>query len=259
MPFAKLHEEQFHYEWSGAKHAPILVFSNSLGTTLKMWDSQLAEFSKYFRILRYDTRGHGQSTITQGPYSIEQLGNDVLRLLDVLQLPRVSFCGLSMGGMTGMFLGVHAPARFHKIVLCSTAAKIGTPETWNPRIAAVLQGGMKAVAGAVIERWFTPRFRSAHPAPTVEMLSMLESANPEGYIANCAAVRDFDFRDRLSTIKVPTLVLSGTHDPVTTTADGRFLAEHIPGARFAELPAAHICNIEAKMDFNREVLSFLRD
>jgi 3-oxoadipate enol-lactonase len=258
MPFAQLPDAQIHYELSGTETAPVLVFSNSLGTTLHMWDAQLADFSSHFRILRYDTRGHGQSSVTPGPYTIEQLANDVLQLLDSLQLSQVSFCGLSMGGMTGMFLGANFPTRFRKIVLCSTAAKIGTPEIWNARILAVQKSGMNSVASAVIDRWFTASFRAAHPGPTLAMLSMLESANPIGYAANCAAVRDFDHRDRLSAIAVPSLVLTGTHDPVTTTADGRFLAEHIPNSRFAEVPAAHISNIEAQTQFNREVLAFLR-
>jgi 3-oxoadipate enol-lactonase len=258
MPFAKLPDAQLHYEWSGTENAPVLVFSNSLGTTLRMWDAQIADFSKYFRILRYDTRGHGQSSITPGPYTIEQLGRDVLHVLDSLQLAQVSFCGLSMGGMTGMFLGSHWPARFRKIVLCNTAAKIGTPETWNTRIDVVQNAGMKAVAGAVIERWFTAPFRTGYPIPTAAMLAMLESTNPTGYVANCAAVRDFDYRDRLSAVKVPTLVLSGTHDPVSTPADGQFLSKSIPGAHFVEVPAAHMSNIEAQAEFNREVLSFLR-
>lgn len=259
MPFAKLPDAQIHYELSGAENAPVLVFSNSLGTTLQMWDAQLADFSTRFRILRYDTRGHGQSSVTPGPYSIEQLTNDALNLLDFLAFPQVSFCGLSMGGMTGMCLGATAASRFHKIVLCNTAAKIGTPEIWDTRIDTVWKGGMRAVAGSVIERWFTESFRNSHPAPTVSMRAMLEHANSEGYLANCAAVRDFDFRDRLSTVKVPTLIVSGTHDPVATPADGRFLADRIPGARFVEVPASHISNVEAKTQFNREVLSFLRD
>ncbi len=258
MPFAKLPDAQIHYEWSGAEDGPLLVFSNSLGTTLEMWDAQVADFSRHFRILRYDTRGHGQSSVTPGPYTIDQLSNDLQQLLDSLQLSKASFCGLSMGGMTGMFLGAHAPTRFHKIVLCNTAAKIGTPETWNSRIEAVQKGGMKAVAGSVIERWFTAPFRANQAAQTRAMLTMLENANPRGYVANCAAVRDFDQRKGLARVKVPTLVVSGTHDPVTTVADGRFLSQQIPGARFTEVPAAHISNIEAQSDFNREVLSFLR-
>lgn len=257
MPFAKLPDAQIFYERAGAEHLPVLVFSNSLGTNLRMWDYQVEEFTKHFRLLRYDTRGHGQSDVTPGPYTIEQLSWDVIRLLDVLQLDRVYFCGLSMGGMIGMFLGANAPDRFHKLVLCNTAAKIGTAEIWNARIQAVESGGMKTVAGAVIERWLTPGFRSSHPAETQAALAMLEASNPQGYMACCAAVRDMDQRQSLGSIRVPCLALTGTHDPVTPPADARILRESIPGARYAEVFAAHLSNIEARGDFNRHVLQFL--
>jgi 3-oxoadipate enol-lactonase len=258
MPLAKLQDAQIHYQWSGPAQAPVLLLSNSLGTTWRMWDPQIADFSQYFRVLRYDTRGHGESTITAGPYSMAQLSWDVVYLLDTLALDRIYFCGLSMGGMTGMFLGANAPARFHKIVLCNTAAKIGTPDTWNARIKAVQTGGMKVVASTVVERWLTPGYRAGHPEETASVLAMLESTSPEGYIANCAAVREADLRKELSAVRVPVLVLAGAHDPATPPAEGRFVAEHIPGARFAQVSAAHLSNMEAPDDFNRTVLQFLR-
>jgi 3-oxoadipate enol-lactonase len=258
MPLAKISDSQIHFELTGPEHAPVLVLSNSLGTTFRMWDSQLDAFTSHFRLLRYDTRGHGGSSLTQGPYSIEQLSEDVVRLLDVLDLETVSFCGLSMGGMTGMNLGATAPKRFHKIVLCNTAAKIGSPEIWNARIEAVQKGGMKAVANAVVERWFTPGFRDSHPNEVGITLRMLEEANSEGYVANCAAVRDMDYRRRLGAVQVPTLVVAGTHDPATPPSDGRFLETNISGAKYLELNAAHLSNIEARQEFNRGVLAFLQ-
>jgi 3-oxoadipate enol-lactonase len=257
MPFANLPDVRIYYEWMGAEKLPVLVFSNSLGTNLKMWDPQLEEFTKHFHVLRYDTRGHGQSSVTPGPYTIEHLSWDVVRLLDTLQVDRVFFCGLSMGGMVGLFLGANAPKRFRKLVLCNTAAKIGTVEAWNARIEAVQRGGMKAVAGAVIERWLTPSFRSAHPAETQAALALLESANPEGYVACCAAVRDMDQRQTLGSIGVPCLALTGTNDPVTPPAESHFLVNAIPGAKYVEVSAAHLSNIEARDDFNRQVLQFL--
>jgi 3-oxoadipate enol-lactonase len=257
MPFAKLEDVRIHYEWDGSEDAPVLVFCNSLGTNLHMWDPQVPDFSKRFRVLRYDTRGFGASTVTPGPYSIEQLSWDLLHLLDALEIRCAHFCGLSMGGMIGMFLGANAPKRFHNLVLCNTAAKFGTPETWNARINAVQAGGMKAVASAVIERWLTPSYRATHPAETASAVAMLESANPEGYIANCAAVRDMDLREKLPGVQPPALVLAGLHDPVATPLDGRFLADRISGARYAEVPAAHLSNLEARDDFNRTVLKFL--
>jgi 3-oxoadipate enol-lactonase len=257
MPIVKLPGTDLYYGFSGPEGAPVLVLSNSLGTNLHMWDAQIPDFTKHFRVLRYDTRGHGRSSVTPGLYSIAQLSDDVLHLLDALQLSQVHFCGLSMGGMTGMFLGFHSPARFHKIVACSAAAKIGTAESWNARIEAVKKGGMKSIASTVIERWFTAPFRASHPTEVAAMQAMLENANPQGYLANCAAVRDMNLRDSLAVIKVPTLIVCGTHDPAATVAEGRYLAEHIPGSSFVELSASHISNIEAKTTFNREVLPFL--
>lgn len=257
MPIAHLEHVRIHYDLSGPTSAPILVFSNSLGANLSMWDPQLPVFQKQFRVLRYDTRGHGQSSVTPGPYSIEELSRDVLALLDAFEIDRVHFCGLSMGGMTGMWLALNVPERLRKLVLCNTAAKIGNAEGWNSRIEAVRKGGMKSVATAVIERWLSADYRVKSPDVAVATQHMLESANPGGYIANCAAVRDFDARETISAIRAHTFVISGTHDPATTPADGRFLADHIPGARYVELDAAHLSNIEAQDRFNSELSAFL--
>jgi 3-oxoadipate enol-lactonase len=257
MPFANLPGVQLYYEWDGPADKPVLILSNSLGTSLHMWQPQLTEFSKHFRLLRYDKRGHGKSSVPTGPYTLDQLGTDVLRLLDELKLERVYFCGLSVGGATGMFLGANAPNRFHKIALCNTAAKFGTPEMWETRIHNVQSGGMKAVASSVVERWLTPTFRASHPQETQTVLAMLETANPQGYVAACAAVRDTDLRQSLATIRVPSLVLAGTHDTSATVADAHFLVDRIPGAQYVEVSAAHLSNVEAAADFNRHVLQFL--
>jgi 3-oxoadipate enol-lactonase len=257
MPTVKLPDVQIYYEWAGAEDKPVLLFSNSLGTNLHMWSGQIDEFKKYFRLLRYDKRGHGQSSVAPGPYTLDQLGWDVVRLLDALRLNKVYFCGLSVGGATGIFLGADAPKRFYKLALCNTAPKFGTADTWSARIKAVQSGGMKAVAGAVVERWLTPQFRTSHPKETQAVLSMLEAANPSGYIATCEAVRDTDLHGTLTNISLPCLVIAGTHDASATVADGHFIADKIPGAKYVELNAAHLSNIEARDDFNREVLQFL--
>ena len=222
-----------------------------------MWDPQVPEARKKLRVLRYDSRGHGQSSVTPGPYSIEQLGGDVIALLDALGLDHVHFCGLSMGGMIGMWLGINSPERLKRLVLCNTGARIGTPETWNARIEAVRKNGMQPVASAVVERWFSPAFRQKAPATISNTQKMLEETNPDGYVACCAAVRDFDCRDQLSRIRIPALVIAGTHDPATPPADGRFLADQIPGARYIELNAAHLSNIEEQDRFNNEISAFL--
>ncbi|HWZ97428.1 MAG TPA: 3-oxoadipate enol-lactonase [Candidatus Dormibacteraeota bacterium] len=257
MPFADLSDVRIHYSLTGPESAPVLVLSNSLGANFSTWGPQLSDFSSHFRLLRYDTRGHGQSSITPGPYSIELLANDVLHLLDALRLDRVSFCGLSMGGQTGIWLGLYASHRLNKLVLCNTGAKIGTADSWDTRINAVLARGIKDVSAVVLSRWFTASFSSAHPEVAAATLKMLESSNVQGYTACCAAVRDFDARNQLNSISVPTLVIAGAQDLSTPPADGRFIADQIPGARFVELRAAHLSNIEAATKFTSEVQNFL--
>ena len=257
MPFVDSNHAQIHYALEGAPGRPVLVLSNSLGTDFSMWDPQIPELTKAFRVLRYDTRGHGKSSVTVGPYSIGQLSEDVLDLADSLKLDGFHFCGLSMGGMIGMWLGANAPQRLNRLVLSSTSLKIGTLETWNARIDTVRKQGMKRVAASAIERWFTPAFRAKNSAAVEKIQEILEAANPEGYVSCCAAVRDFDFRKQLGGIRTPTLVISGTHDPATTPSDGRFLADHIPGARYVELNGAHLSNIEDADRFTREVSVFL--
>jgi 3-oxoadipate enol-lactonase len=259
MPFLEIGDFRLHYGVSGPVDAPILVLSNSLGTNISLWDPQLPEFEKHLRVLRYDTRGHGQSSVTTGPYRIEQLGRDVLHVLDRLSIERVHFCGLSLGGMIGMWLGINAPERLHKIALCNTAARIGTAEIWNARIDAVRKGGMKSIAPAVIERWFTPSFRAAAPETVTHTQRMIEASPPEGYAACCAAIRDMDQRETISSITLPTLVISGAKDPATPPAEGQFLAGKIRGACYVELPAAHLSNVEAAFQFSAEVLRFLAE
>jgi 3-oxoadipate enol-lactonase len=257
MPNTNVNETRVHYELSGPTNAPLLVFSNSLGSDLSMWDTQMPEVQTKYRVLRYDTRGHGQTSVTPGPYTIEQLGRDVLGLLDALSLDEFAFCGLSMGGMVGMWLGAHAYHRVQKLVLCSTAAKIGNEETWDARIAAVRKGGMNSISQAVMERWFTARFRSSQPDAVARTKRMIEATDVEGYVGCCGALRSGDLRESVGSIRTRTLVISGTHDPATTPADGRFLAERISGARYVELDAAHLSNIEQGPSFTRELTNFL--
>jgi 3-oxoadipate enol-lactonase len=257
MPILKSGEARIHYALEGQRGSTVLVFSNSLGANYSMWDPQAREFRKKLGVLRYDTRGHGQSPPTPGPYSIELLGRDVVAMLDALDLDRVHFCGLSMGGMIGMWLALNAPERLDKLILSNTAAKIGTAEGWNARIQAVQKNGMKSVASAILERWFTPAFRQKAPETMANILEMIEETNPGGYAACCAAVRDFDCREKLSGIRTPTLVIAGAHDPATPPDGGRFLAQQIPSGRYVELDAAHLSNIEAENQFNKELAAFL--
>jgi 3-oxoadipate enol-lactonase len=257
MPFANLKDVKIYYERGGPENLPVVVFSNGLGTNLHMWDGQIEAFSRHFSVLRYDVRGHGQSEVTPGPYRIEQLSWDLLHLMDSLQIDRAYFCGLSMGGMVGMFLGANAANRFHKLALCDTSPKFDPEHMWNKRIETVNKRGMKAVASTVVERWLTADFRSAHPTETQNVLAMLESTNPEGYVASCAAVRDMDLRNTLKDIHLPALVVTGSQDPAATPASSQILANSIPGAVYAELFASHLSNIEARDEFNKQVLEFL--
>ena len=257
MPFAQLADVRLHYRIDGADDAPPLLLANSLGTTADMWEPQMPALAGRFRVIRHDTRGHGLSQVTPGPYSIEQLGRDALGLLDRLGIARAHFCGLSMGGMVGIFLGIHAPERVDRLVLASTAAKIGTPEMWNARIEAVRKGGMTSIASALMSRWFTSAVLESPTPKIAEVRAQFERISPEGYVACCAAVRDMDQRNALGRIHAPTLVVAGTNDAVTTPDDGRYIVEHVRGARFVELPAAHLSNIQAAPAFTQALVQFL--
>jgi 3-oxoadipate enol-lactonase len=257
MPFAKVDGGRIHYRIDGDPDAPVLVLSNSLGTDLSMWDRLVAALSRSFRILRYDSRGHGRSLVTSGPYRIEQLARDVVSLLDGLEMARVHYCGLSLGGMVGIWLGAHEPSRVDRLVWASTAAHLGPPEAWDARLEAIRQGGMASVADRIIERWFTPAFRGRCAAAVNATRQMLLTAPSDGYTACCAAVRDRDQRAELASIRALTLVIAGRHDPATPPATCRLIADAIHRARLVELSAAHLSNIEGAEAFNAAVLGFL--
>jgi 3-oxoadipate enol-lactonase len=257
MPFVDVPAGRLHYRFDGPADAPVIVLSNSLGANLSMWDPQVPALASKFRVLRYDSRGHGLSAAPPGPYTIEGLGRDVIGLLDELGIRRVQFCGLSMGGIVGLWLGLHAAERLDGLVACNTAARVGTVEAWNGRIATVRKGGIEAVVPALLERWFTPGFRASAPWVVESTRRMLLESTAEGYVACCEAIRDADLRDQVVGIKVRTLVISGASDPVTPPADGRFLEEKISGARYVELAAAHLSNVEAVTQFTDALLQFL--
>lgn len=260
MAFVQLAEGELHYQLDGPVDAPVLLLSNSLGTDLHMWDVQIPAFTEHFRVLRFDTRGHGKSLVTEGPYSIEQLGRDVVALLDALDIQRVHFCGLSMGGLIGQWLAINARERLDRLVVCNTAAKIGTPEIWNPRIEMVLRDGAAAMNGlrdASIARWFTADFAAANPHQAKQITDMLAATSPEGYAANCAAVRDADYREQLALIKAPTLVIAGSEDAVTPPAGSHFIQAQVQGAEYAEFYAAHLSNVQAGAAFSDRVIEFL--
>jgi 3-oxoadipate enol-lactonase len=247
-----------NYLLEGPEDAPVLVLSNSLGTSLEMWDDLAPVLGDRFRLLRYDTRGHGRSPAPPGPYAIGDLSRDVVRLLDRLGIERASFCGLSVGGMTGMWLAAESPERVERLVLLCTSALLVPKSVWDERIATATEQGMTALVDGVIERWFTPAFRSENPATVEKMATTLRETDPEGYAGCCAAIRDMDLRDRLPSIKAPTLVVSGAEDPATPPEHGRLIRDAIPGARFEVVPgAAHIANVERPEEITQLILTHL--
>lgn len=248
---------RLHHRLDGSDEAPPLVLSNSLGTTLDMWDPQIRTLADGFRVVRYDRRGHGRSPAPAGPYSLEELGRDVLDLLDDLEIERASFCGLSIGGMVGMWLASEARERIDRLVLCCTAPVLPPREQWLERAATVRALGIAAIADTVLARWFT----DAAPEQLRETFGAMLAATPaEGYAACCEALADIDLRDRLATIVAPTLVVTGAEDPAVPPASGEALAASIPGARHETIAgAAHIANAEQPARFTRHVFAHLTE
>lgn len=246
------------YRLDGPEGAPVLVLANSLGTNLELWAPQLASFASRFRVLRYDMRGHGGSDVPPGAYSLDRLGRDVVELLDGLGISRAHFCGVSLGGMVGQWLGVQAPERLERLILANTAAYLGPPSGWQTRIRLVLTEGMEAITENLLQRWFTPSFL-ATGSPEVERLRVMLLGTPAtGYAGCCAAIRDMDLRPMSGLIQVPTQVILGTQDPATPPAMAEALARAMPRPpKVVRLEAAHLSNIEQPDGFNRAVLGFL--
>lgn len=258
MSLIDIKNETFHYARSGPQGAPVVILSNSLGTSAGMWARQTEAFSQDFNVLNYDTRGHGRSVKNPGPYSIDQLGQDVLNLMDALDIEHAAFCGISMGGLIGQWLGVHASDRITKLVVCNTAAKIGTADAWLDRAAQVRQNGMGPIADSTPSRWFTQGYVDTGDSFINELLADLRTTDAEGYAACCEALAHADFREQLGKIRVPTLVIAGKHDPVTTVKDAEAIAQGIPGSTVKSVNASHLSNVEASDEFNTAVLQFLK-
>jgi len=257
VQFVQVDDVRLHYRLDGDPARSCVVLSNSLGTAMSMWETQAAALAQDFRVLRYDTRGHGQSGRGSLPVTLERLGRDVVKLLDALAIPSAHFCGISMGGLTGQWLGIHAPGRIGALVLANTAARIGTTEGWTARSAQVRGAGMDAVADGAAARWFTPDFIDHAPQTVARMIAGPRGHDPAGYAACCDALAGADLRADLGSIRARTLVIAGDADPVTTVADGEWLAARIPDARLARVPASHLSNIEAEGDVTRVIRAFL--
>ena len=231
---------------SGPVNAPVLLLGGSLGTTLDMWDPQVAELSRTHHVVRFEHRGHGGSPVPNGPYTIDELGADVVTMLDRLGLTRVSYCGLSIGGMVGQWLAIHAPERIDRLILLCTAPYLPPASSWHERAAAVREAGTpEVVADAVLSRWFTPEYADTHGDLVARYRAMISGIDPEGYAGCCEAIAAMDLRSGLAGITAPTLVVAGRQDPSIPPEHGEAIAEAVPGARFELVdPGAHLVSVE---------------
>ena len=258
MPTVQSNGCPIHFEVEGAADKPVLMFCNSLGTTLHMWDGQMPAVTRHFRIVRYDRRGHGKSGVPAGPYSMEMLGRDALAVLNAANVHKAHWCGLSMGGMVGMWMGANAPQRINRLILSNTSAYFENKQIWNDRIAVVKEKGLGAIMQGTLERWFTKDFREREPKTMQWMTDMFLATRPEGYIARGEAVRDMDHREIIKSIKAPTMVIAGKQDAGTTPEMGEYVQKNIPGASLTLFDAAHIANIECGNAYTDPVLDFLK-
>ncbi len=246
------------YRIDGPDSAPTMVMANSLGTNLHMWDPQVALLSHQLRIVRYDSRGHGSSEVSPGPYTIERLSLDLLALLDELKIEQAYICGLSLGGIVALWIAIHHPERLMRAVFANTAARIGSLEIWDARIDAVRTGGMGAIRDATLARFLSQDFRRMHPDVVQQFSAMLEATDPDGYIGACAALREADLREMLTSIHVPSLIIAGELDESTPPSQARELHAAITGSKLIEFGrSAHLSNTEQPEAFSNAVLDFL--
>jgi 3-oxoadipate enol-lactonase len=237
---------ELHCELAGPPDAPPLVLASSLGTTHAMWEPQTAALARTHRVVSYDHPGHGDSPAPPGPYGIDDLGSGVLALLDRLEIERASWCGLSLGGMVGLWLAEYAPQRIERLVLICTSAHAPPPSAWAERAAAVrAAGSTDGIAEAVVARWFTEPYAASHPDAVARAAAMIRGCDPEGYAGCCAVIERLDLRGELGAVVAPTLVISAAFDTALPPEHGRVIAEGIAGARFQVLTdGAHLASIE---------------
>jgi len=258
MPAIQADGCTLNVEIEGQPNAPALFLSNSIATTLHMWDDQAGALAKHFRLVRYDRRGHGKSSAPTGPYTMEQLGRDALAIADALGLKKFHWCGLSLGGMVGQWLGANAPERLNKLILSNTNCHYADKAPWDERIKLVSAQGMAGIADIMMERWFTPEFRARAPEKVARVRAMLMATSMDGFLGCCHAIRTMDFRETNRRIAAPTLVIVGAKDNATPPALGEMIAQQIRGAQLATIPeAAHIANVEQPEIYTETVLRFL--
>lgn len=259
MPIAETSTISINYADDGPRDAPVLLFSNSLGANLGMWQPQADHFAGQYRVIRYDQRGHGASEVPPGPYSFEQLADDVVALMDALDIARAHFVGLSMGGMTALALGLEHADRFDSLTPCNCVAGYGADglRVWDERIAAIEAGGLEPLLDATLERWFTAPTRASRPHDMAAVRAMVAATPVPGYLGCCGALKQLDYVDRLARITLPTLFVAGTHDQGAPAAVMRDMHAAVPGSRYVELDAAHVSNLERPQEFNRALDEFL--
>ena len=246
------------YRIDGPSDRPALILSNSIGTTLHMWDRQIAELARRYRVIRYDTRGHGASGVPPGAYSLDRLGLDVVELMDELRIQKAHFLGLSLGGYVGQWLGIHAPERIDRLILANTASYLGPTSRWDEAIRAVLRApDMKETAETFLRNWFPPKWLESKAPVVDEFRSMLLATDRHGLAGAWAVVRDSDLRRTIALISRPTLVIAGRHDTVTAASHSEAIAATVPGARLVVLPAVHLSNVEYPDEFIEAVNDFL--
>ncbi|MEW6452831.1 MAG: 3-oxoadipate enol-lactonase [Pseudomonadota bacterium] len=259
MPIIKADDGcALNVEVEGPANAPVLMMSNSLGTDLHMWDDQAPAFSKQFRLVRYDRRGHGKSGAPKGPYTMDRLGKDVLAIVDALGVKKFNWCGLSMGGMVGQWLGANAPDRVEKLIVSNTHYFYPDKQPWHDRIKFAQEKGLAALAPMQMERWFTKGFREKNTQAIGRITEMFAATPLDGFIGCCEAVRDMDFRQSTPTITVPTMVIVGSQDPATPPAAGEDIHKMIKGSKLVAIDAAHLSNVEQPKAYTDAVLNFLR-
>ncbi len=258
MPLASVNGTDINYRWDGEENLPVLILSNSLTTNLNLWDDQVASFAKHFRVLRYDNRGHGGSSSPPGEYSIDDIGNDILSLMNYLQIERANLCGISLGGMVGMWLGIHAGERMHNLAICNTSSDLSPPDLWQDRIDKVKREGMDSIIHGALERFLSKKFHETD-SPKIDLIkSMVRSCEVSGYIGCCAAVRDMNLTSQLAKIGNPVLIVAGELDLSTPVAHSQVINQEITGSRMIIIDAvAHLSNVEKPEEFNQAVLSFL--
>ncbi|MBP1697236.1 MAG: 3-oxoadipate enol-lactonase [Deltaproteobacteria bacterium] len=253
---------RMNYELTGKKGALVAVLSHSLSSNLLMWNPQMDALNPYFQVLRYDTRGHGGTDAPSGSYTLELLAEDLIGLLDVLGIDRVHFVGLSMGGMIGQCLGLNHPHRFKSLVLCDTASIVPAEAQplWQERLDKVRKKGMEALSEETMERWFTPAFLRQNPPMVTLIREQILATSVAGYIGCTEAIRRLNYLDRISAIKISTLILVGEDDPGTPVSASEAMHERITGSTLVVLPSArHLSNVEQADLFNAALLKFLGD